>query len=361
LAKTFLTFKINRDKKLSKRKLFSKRKRKAVLRSIVGVSKLKQSHRFQLREYAIINAPKDFSFIEKTDETIHFILKLEGCLTRRKKVFVNLWQVENIDHSAVTVLLSILKLFKFKKIGFNGNYPVNKDARKLLLYSGFFKALYSKQNILTYTIGKPNQMFTKFNTKVIPQLGYFIMREIGLTIHKEKKSYKGMQRVLLELMMNTNNHAGIDKNGHEKWCLSVNHDKENKKVTFSFVDFGIGVFESLKNKPSNSHWASFGEIVKTKFGFIGNNQLLKLLLNGEIHRSVTGKPFRGKGIPGIKQVADKNQISNLYVITNDAYADVSNNVYSKLDTPFSGTFIAWEINAQNECLDWNKEWENIKL
>lgn len=361
MAKCFSRFKKNRDTKHHKRKLCFKRKRKARFRSYKGLSRLHIRNRFELRNYKPISAPKDFSFLNKTDEIILFIIRLEECLIKKEKVFVNLRPVEYIDHSAITVLLSILNLFKQKKVGFNGNYPKNKTAYDLLLYSGFFKALYERDNIITYTIGKPNQMFTKINRKVIPELGYYIMSEIGLTIHGEKKSYKGMQRVLLELMMNTNNHAVLDKNGHERWCLSVNHDKIKKKVTFSFVDFGVGIFESLKHKPSNSLWSGFVEVIKTNFGFLQNHQLLKLLLNGEIHQTVTGKPFRGKGIPGIKQVADKNQISNLYVITNDAFGDVNNNIYKKLDVPFSGTFVAWEINQQNEYLDWNKEWENIKL
>ena len=56
----------------------------------------------------------------------------------------------------------------------------------------------------------------------------------------------------LELMQNTNNHASLKVFGEKHWWLSVNYDKDNNKVKFSFVDFGMGIFKSLENKNSKS-------------------------------------------------------------------------------------------------------------
>ena len=77
-----------------------------------------------------------------------------------------------------------------------------------------------------------------------------------------------------------------------------------------------------------------------------------MLLEGDMHMSVTGQHFRGKGIPGIKQVLDRKQISNLSIISNDVTADVTNNIYLKLNNQFSGTFIAWELNESNINSKW---------
>ena len=68
--------------------------------------------------------------------------------------------------------------------------------------------------------------------------------------------------------------------------------------------------------------------------------------------TVTGKHFRGKGLPGIKQVLDREQISNLSIISNNVNANMKNNKYLKLKNQFSGTFVAWELNESNVNSKW---------
>jgi hypothetical protein len=178
------------------------------------------------------------------------------------------------------------------------------------------------------------------------------MAEASITIWGEKRICKGLQRTLLELMQNTNNHADIEEKGAKHWWLSVNHDKRNKKVSFYFVDYGVGIFESLKSKPAGNKWFGWFEKLKEKILHGGNEDILRLLLNGEMHKTVTGLPFRGKGLPGIKETLDRKQISGLLIISNNVYADAGKQKYLRLSNQFSGTFVTWELNEKNINSKW---------
>lgn len=258
-----------------------------------------------------------------------------------------------LDYSAITVLVSIMFSFKIKNIPFGGNYPKNEELKRQLINSGYFK--YFNKPIgekIEYTIGKPNQIFTRANKKVNSELGMIVMQEVSNTIWGEKRILKGLQRVLLELMQNTNNHADLSGKGKKYWWLSVNHDKGNKKVRFTFVDYGVGIFKSLDSKPEGNKWFGWYEKIRDRLKFGDRKEVLQKLLEGELHLTVTGEHFRGKGLPGIKEVMNRNQISNLHIITNDVFADVQNNNYKILKSNFSGTFVSWEINNKNESLKW---------
>jgi hypothetical protein len=243
--------------------------------------------------------------------------------------------------------------FKTRNIQFNGNFPKNGDLAKLLINSDFFKYLNKpiSKNI-EYALGKENQIFTRANKEVNSELGYIVMAEASSTIWGQKRTCKGLQRTLLELMQNTNNHADINKKGEKHWWLSVNHDKPNKKVSFIFIDYGVGIFESLKHKPNDNKWFGWFEKIKNRLVYGDNPEIFKLLLEGQMHLTVTGQHFRGKGLPGIREVLSRNQISNLRIISNNVFSDVANEKYIRLNEEFSGTFVTWELNENNINIEW---------
>lgn len=165
-----------------------------------------------LKSFENIRAPSSLSFLIYPNETIDFINKLDEKRKKRKKTFVNLKYVEFLDYTAVTALVSIMFSFRSRLIEFNGNFPKNEEMKKLLIEAQFFK--YLKESIpdkIEYTIEKKNQIFTRANKKVNPELGLLVMKEASETIWEQPYTCKGLQRVLLELMQNTNNHADIQK------------------------------------------------------------------------------------------------------------------------------------------------------
>ncbi|HEX8268872.1 MAG TPA: hypothetical protein VF581_03180, partial [Flavobacterium sp.] len=272
---------------------------------------------------------------------------------KKKKVFVILKDVSYIGYDALIVLLSILIRFKASKIDFNGDFPTNIIVRKILLDSGFFdyfKSTFEEQD--RYELSKKRSLSTHAWKLVDSELTSELIEEASMTIWSEKRRCQGVQRSLIELMQNTNNHADIFKEGEKHWFLSVQHRKKENIVSFSFVDFGIGVFESLNNKTSESKWYKWQNKLFSLFTINNNKELLKLILNGSLHKTVTGKYYRGKGLPGIYDAFNRKQINKLHIITNDVFADVENNNFLSLSNFFSGTFVYWEVVRNNINLEW---------
>ena len=247
------------------------------------------------------------------------------------------------------MLLSILVKFKAQGIDFNGDFPEDLAARKILETSGFLKNLlktFKEED--TYEIGRENSIHTHALKYVDAQLGHKLIEQASITVWEEKRRCQGVQRTLLELMLNTNNHADTMRQGEKHWWLSVNHRKKEKIVSFSFVDFGVGIFNSLNNKKEGSKFFGWAEKLEKKFTYGNNADILSLILKGELHKTVTGKHYRGHGLPGINDVLKRNQISKLHIITNNVYADVESGNFRTLPKDFDGTFIYWELNIENE-------------
>ncbi len=312
---------------------------------------IKHEEKINPDNYYVVKAPKIFSFVNNTSEVIVFITKLKNKFDEATNVYVELRGVKEIDYGAIVVLLSIMVRFKGRGIQFNGSMPKNHEARKLLNKSGFLDYLFKNfEETDNYILDKKKTdgIHTHGGKKVDANLGSNLINDASFIIWGENKRCQGVQRVLLELMQNTNNHADIDKKGEKLWWLSVRHKKADKKVFFSFVDFGVGVFESLNKKTSDSKFYNAPLLLRNIFNFQDNSELFKLILEGDLHKTVTGKPYRGKGLPGIAESMNRNQISNLHIITNNVWCDVSTNSYKLLPDSFSGTFISWELNESNE-------------
>jgi len=297
-----------------------------------------------------VSAPSNFSLVENAQEVIEFINYLDGLYSRRKPVFVNLTEVENLGYEIIVVLLAVMIKFKNRKIEFNGNYPLNETAKRRLIQSNFFKVLYNRnQKNTAINIGniKGNGIYTHIKKNVDSKLGSNLISQAAYTIWNEERACKGVQRTLIELMTNTNNHAGKTP-GEKNWWLSLSCIEKDKKVIFSFVDFGKGIFKSLlEGKGTVEKWFKWYNELTGKYN---NAQILKMILSGEMHETVTGQSHRGKGLPGIYEASKLNSLSNLYIISNDVFADIGNNIYTKMSVNLNGTFVWWEINSKNKSV-----------
>lgn len=302
------------------------------------------------RSFTRVKAPEIFSMISNAEESLSFVTKLEECFDKRRKVFVDLKSVKHIGNGAIVVLLSKMIQFKSHDIDFNGNYPKNKQCYKILKESGFIENLYKNfGQEEEYGIGNENnKIYTHGQKNVNPVLSSEIIRHMSKQIWGDSQRCIGVQRVFLELMQNTNNHASFNKFGEKHWWLSVDYDKETNTSHIAFIDFGVGIFKSLENKNNGSKFYGVIEKLKNAVRYGSNADLLKLLLEGEVHKTATGDYYRGKGLPGIVNAFNKNQISNLIIISNNAMADLKENRYTSLTNPLSGSFFYWEVNHNNE-------------
>lgn len=160
-----------------------------------------------------------------------------------------------------------------------------------------------------------------------------------------------MQRVFIELMQNTNNHASLVKNGEHHWWTTVEYSSQEKKAYFSFIDYGVGIIESLNNDTRGKFYNWIPKIKKI-FSLSNNSEMLMLLMKGEMHKTSTGKYYRGKGLPCLFKACEDNKISNVVVISNDAKVDYETQGSVKLEHSFKGTFVYWELNASNLNLEY---------
>lgn len=234
---------------------------------------------------------------------------------------------------AITVLVSRLKDYRFTQGSlYRGNMPRDADLRKQFTESGFFEyviSVYRPKNTEYGSIRARSKL--KVDAKMALQLITMATKRLYNKYVKQGGVYKS----LLECMNNTWDHAAGRKPKPERWWASVHYDENTSKVSFTFVDNGVGIFES--RDPSVLQDA----FVKLRIS--RNTEMLRKMLRGEIP-SVTGIPYRGRGIPSIYNCLSRNEIDNLIVITNDVYANVKKDDFRTLRTPFRGTFLYWEIS-----------------
>jgi len=303
---------------------------------------------FRRQGYTVIAAPTNFSFRSNPETIIKFINKITNCHEKKHPVFIDMKNIAIINDDAIVILLSIIVKFIDEGISYNGNFPQNSVARKVLIFSGFLRALESR--ILkrdNYVFGQTNGIYTNAQKMVNSALGAEIIKQASKTVWGEERRCQGVQRAFVELMQNTFDHADTENAGGKHWLLSVNHMEKDGKVGFSFIDFGVGVFKSLSNKPSGHKFAGVLNKLKSIWATDKQHTILEKILIGEMHRTATGEAHRGKGLPGIKEAMDRNKFSNLYVITNNAFSFVSEGVYKELKVNFEGTFIYLELNRSN--------------
>ncbi len=354
--KSNIRIKIRRDYKLFRRKIMSKEKRR--LRNIAHNSITKEERKIRniatsinhnKNKYKHLYAPQNFSLLDNTEEVLSFIKDIDRCYERKKSIFIEMTKVETIAYGAIVVLLSKLVQFKSKKLDVNGNFPNNPKARKLLKESGFIEYLYKDgvEDKNEYYIDK--KICTHAKRIADPVLSDNVIKNVSKVLWGDERRCIGVQRVFLELMQNTNNHAS--KNVGEKlWWSSIVPVTDSTgnivKICFSFIDYGIGIFSSLSQK-TQGVFVGIIDKIKRAFGNVNDAEMMKLLLQGDIHRTATGHSYRGKGLPGIYNAMVKNDISNLKIISNSAFADVANNQYKLLNNNFSGTYVYWEINKNS--------------
>ncbi len=346
--------KANHDRKSFKRNLLLKRFKWRRNRCKIGVSKKvwkalnKEKKLFE--GYERISAPKHFSLVGNTEPVLRFINRLSTCYENRSKVFVVLRHVKKITGDALVLLLSNVVEFKALGIDFNGNKPKDPKVARQVENSGFFKILYDEgddkityKDKDSYTINDDQDIYTHATKSVDSELTASLIENAAEFLWGEKRRCIGVQRIMIELMQNTNNHAS--RNAGEKfWWLSMTKENNPKRVCFSFIDYGMGIFRSLATKGKDDKF--YGWLDRMKYICYPENhyEVLNKMMTGEFHQTVTGKSYRGKGIPGIYKEIGKKSITKLVAISNDALGNATDNKFHKLMSPLKGTFIYWEMD-----------------
>lgn len=329
----------NRDKKLAKRKIVSKQKSKQ-RRILKGQNQNLPVLPTERRSYKRIYVAKsDFRFGNNRDEVLSLISRIEKSLHHSESVFIDLVQVKSIDLEAIVLLLGIMAEFNTQGIKFNGSLPLDFVARGKLKDSGFLERLFPQT--VNYSFGKKKGIFTHGKNVTDQNLTADIISNSLIAVFGKRKRSQGAQRVLIEAMKNTISHASTSP-GRNHWWLSVREDPKEGKVTFSFLDYGVGIFKSLTSRDKSDPGYSWLE-KNLKLGY-SNHVILEKIMNGELHNvSRTKKQQHGTGLPSMKSAYSNGFISKLTIMSNDVIGDVGNGVYQKIPVNFSGTLIQFEI------------------
>lgn len=302
----------------------------------------KQYFEKKYRKYKTRTAPVNFSILDNSEEVIEFCNKLRKDFRNRRKVFVNMQQVTTVTNESLCLLVSNMMLFQEGRIDFNGNFPMNHDAFKVVMESGFLDKLYRRRNSVN-NVNSP--IYTHSAQKSNSDITDAIILSCSKFLWGEECNCSGVYNAFIELMTNTVEHAD-EIEGKQKWWLTATKDEMNEKVTFSFVDYGRGIINTLTSATQKRHKNTVDRLLSKWFG--NEAMLLKEVMEGALIVSEKDGTQFGNGLNSIYQDMMDGQIDNVVIISNNVFADVKTGNYHKMNVSFPGTYICWEINKETK-------------
>ena len=306
----------------------------------------KQGHRVKTKRRLsrlkphYLQAPENFSLLDNPEGFCKFIAEVRNELQEYGKIEVNHEGVVAQTPEALTLFISVLADPRYRKAASSGLLPKDPKQRQMFLDSGICEHL--RLNVPIYQSNNAGNIFRKRNYRVEPNIAASLKRFAMEKLYGQDQQHQALYRMLIELMANTHNHAKGQRDEAEQWWTSV-YCQDQNRICFTFVDNGVGIFRSVGETMTGL------KKLAQRLGIKNNLDFLRNLLKGEL-KSSTGLENRGKGIPMIYDLATKEKVENLTVITNDVFARVSANDLRPLKTEFVGTLWYWEIASPLERL-----------
>lgn len=281
-----------------------------------------------------IKAPTNFSLVYNTEETITYFNDAHTQLKKKNRILFDISEVTTLTTDAIAVQIAKIKDEKFHfNNGIIGNAPNDETLKKLFWQSGFYE--YVNTRGIKPVNDKKLLIHEITNNRVEPDIAKSACL-LGLKhTFQNEEIFEPLYDILIEIMQNTNNHAGVTRGKYDWWLHVYNHP-DSLKTSYTFLDLGVGIFESL---PVKSFKRDFLELL----GLKSNIDLVPKLFAGEI-KSRTARPERGKGIPQVYECSQDKTFEKFILISNDVYADLKTKENKLIKTPFDGTLFYWEIN-----------------
>lgn len=339
--------------KFLKRKIKNKLWRDRRSRKILKKLSKKQKHTSNSKkgththEIYICTAPKNFSIINNPTECIAFfndIIKKIDEHSFKAQFIIDTSNVEVVTVDAIMYLIALLKDIRTKiskalKYKFKGNYPKTLAARRTFIESGFSEYVNSNSSSIVPTTSKIQILSGKsYSTIVAKEVCCFVQKQCNLT----RSDTLPLYNVLIELMLNTQNHA---YNSHLynqsacEWYLYA--ERTDKYVQFSFLDTGEGI--------PNTVYKKFLE--KLQFNKKDSDFIVSAL-NGEF-RTQTRKPNHGKGLPQIKQCCSTGFLKDVYIFSGKGLCNINNETFEFAQKDYKdsllGTLFSWNISIKEKC------------
>lgn len=295
------------------------------------------SHKYKpkdKREWYDLVAPENFSLIDNQDEMLRYFREARNQIEKRNQIRFNLAGIEHMTPDAIALLIAHVQDASFNHgIRIRGIPPKDQDLAKIFALSGFYDHVSTD---LPVTKSKSNMLLHRVTNNKVENVIAKRASIMAVThTFKDGRKFRPIYEILIEAMANTNNHAGHRAGMYDWWIFIYNYPDEDV-TAFSFVDLGVGIFQSLSVQ-------SFVRKFATALGITSNAALVPRLFTGEIS-SRTGLEERGKGLPLIYNHAQNHNFRTFKIIANDVYADLKTGINIEMGAPLLGTFLYFELS-----------------
>ena len=322
------------EKRLSetwkRKKLFSKKKMR-----IANITARVKSEEQAKKPYLDHPAPKNFSLIDNTNEVLAYFNNARDKFKDGNNIRFDISGVSVLTPPTIALLVASINSPSFVN-GANlyGTAPVDQNLLTLFKASGFYNFVTSRMSKGTT---KGNLLLRESDTIAVGS----VAKEAVLTgirhTFKNENPFEPLYDILIECMVNTNNHANLNSKDKCKWWLYVYTDSTTSITSYSFFDLGIGIFESKGVQ---------GYIKKIlKATVVKNIDMVDKLLAGELGTRMTkDSDIRGKGLPQIVEYSKQSEFKEFYIIANNVKIDLKTGNREELSSALTGTFLYWEIH-----------------
>jgi hypothetical protein len=280
-----------------------------------------------------------FSIIKNTNESLAFFDQFNQGVSDSKPIIFDVSNVEEITIDTLLYFLASKERLKKNGIDFfmKGNFPKDQSAAKKFINSGFLEYMSHVKNSVKKKSEDCVQIHagSKSNPEIAKKLCVFCIEKLGIS----RNDTKGLYDIIMEIIINTTQHAYRKRDNLSKWYAYAWFDSNNKEVHFSLLDTGIGIPSTIRKnilEKSGIKKLFSNATEQDKF-------FLSSALKGEF-RSETKEEYRGKGLPRIAHYRDSQYIDSLAIVSNYGYIGLEQEEVI-FDTKFQGTLFSWRMKA----------------
>jgi hypothetical protein len=288
-----------------------------------------------------IKLPDNFIFTEQyLAPTVSTLAKFSSF--HGDKIKIDFSEVKKIGKGDLMVLMAQIEknIFnKGKKITFIGKMP---QIVKQLFKEKAHHFVITKENFNKYEVAEKtnqvNPIIISKNVVALEQVGIKKNSSDGLGF------YERIEAFLSEIIGNAVEH-GIKENNLNYWLC---YEKIKNTIKFTFVDMGIGIAHSHKKARLLLGYRLMGKY--------GENKIILDSLYKKLPSS-TKLEGRGRGLPEIREMIEKEWVSDFLLVTNkSAVRYIDNQFKVSNNKNFKGTYYSWTINKNNF-----EKWKSTKL
>lgn len=288
----------------------------------------------------LVNSPNKLSLLGEVVDCVRFFANIRNQATEvrkigRRSITLNISHITEIDLPSTMVLSALGRELNGQGVYLNGNFPDDESCRDFFVKTGF---LNDKVNARGVKFSKSERTdfftFNKGQGKLRVQDTIQICNIVRHTCDYLGRDdfYDDVVSIIKEIAGNS---IEWSRSFREQWTLGVMF--EDNKVTYSILDLGRGILDSIYRK-----------FLRKLRGLFSDDIAFLSDVFDKQYSSSSREENRYKGLPSIKKAYLDGKIQNLCVLTNNVlmnFCDSSKSEqFSKSRRAFNGTLYFWEIN-----------------